>query len=84
MKQQGKPSSRREPAAGRGPAIVQCPMHGIAYDTDKEACPECAKAKPKAPSVALKGAGGEAGAGSRRPVLPPPGTDARTRRRRPS
>jgi hypothetical protein len=79
---QGKPTSRREPAAGRGPAIVQCPMHGIAYDAEKEACPECAKGKPKAPSVALKGAGGEAGAGSRRPATPPPVTEARTRRRR--
>jgi hypothetical protein len=72
MTQRGKPS-RREPAAGRGPAIVQCPMHGIAYDPEKEACPECAKAKPTAPSVALKGAG--------RPA-PPPGTKAPTGRRR--
>jgi hypothetical protein len=83
MKKQGK-ASRREPAAGRGPAIVQCPMHGIAYDTDKEVCPECAKAKPKTPSVALKSAGGVPGAGSRQPAMPAPGTDDRARRRRPS
>lgn len=69
MKQRGKPSSR-EQAAGRGPAIVRCPMHGIAYDADKEVCPECAKPKPKAPSVAVKGAGcpgGDDRAGRRAP-----------------
>jgi hypothetical protein len=36
---------------GRGPtrpsvpnlAIVNCPLHGIAYDADREVCPSCAK-----------------------------------------
>jgi len=27
--------------------IVRCPIHGIAYDEEREACPECAKEPPK-------------------------------------
>jgi hypothetical protein len=23
--------------------ITRCPLHGIAYDTDREMCPDCAK-----------------------------------------
>ena len=26
--------------------IVNCPLHGIAYDQEREACPECAKSRP--------------------------------------
>jgi hypothetical protein len=39
--------------AGRRPAaapIVRCPIHGIAYDTELEVCPDCART-----SEALKG-----------------------------
>ncbi len=25
------------------PPIVRCPIHGIAYDEEREICPECAK-----------------------------------------
>jgi hypothetical protein len=30
--------------------VVRCPIHGIAYDTDLEVCPDCART-----SEALKG-----------------------------
>lgn len=30
--------------------MVRCAAHGIAYDTEREVCPECAKGAP--PSVA--------------------------------
>lgn len=39
--------------SGRRPAavpIVRCPIHGIAYDTELEICPDCART-----SEALKG-----------------------------
>jgi hypothetical protein len=39
--------------SGRRPAaapIVRCPIHGIAYDTELEVCPDCARS-----SEALKG-----------------------------
>ena len=39
--------------SGRRPAaapIVRCPIHGIAYDTELEVCPDCART-----SEALKG-----------------------------
>jgi hypothetical protein len=26
--------------------VVRCPIHGIAYDTELEICPECAKTQP--------------------------------------
>ena len=32
--------------AGRRPAVVpvvRCPIHGIAYDTELEICPDCAR-----------------------------------------
>jgi len=32
--------SRRRPAPV---PLVRCPIHGIAYDTELEICPECAK-----------------------------------------
>jgi hypothetical protein len=28
--------------------IVRCPIHGIAYDVEREECPECAKGDAKA------------------------------------
>jgi hypothetical protein len=38
---------------GRAPAtpvppmpIVNCPLHGIAYDEEREVCPECTKSLP--------------------------------------
>jgi hypothetical protein len=41
----GRLGPRPEPTrAGGRFRIVQCPMHGIAYDTELETCPECAKA----------------------------------------
>jgi len=30
--------------------VVRCPIHGIAYDTELEMCPECAKTQATAPS----------------------------------
>jgi len=39
--------------SGRGPTavpVVRCPIHGIAYDTELEVCPDCART-----SEALKG-----------------------------
>jgi len=30
-----------------GPTIVRCPIHGIAYDVEREECPECAKGNGK-------------------------------------
>jgi hypothetical protein len=39
--------------SGRRPAavpVVRCPIHGIAYDTELEVCPDCART-----SEALKG-----------------------------
>jgi hypothetical protein len=39
--------------SGRRPAaipVVRCPIHGIAYDTELEVCPDCARS-----SEALKG-----------------------------
>ena len=27
-----------------GPPIERCPIHGIAYDVEREGCPECARA----------------------------------------
>ena len=32
-----------KPVDDEGPAIVRCPIHGIAYDEELEDCPECAK-----------------------------------------
>jgi hypothetical protein len=39
--------SRRRPAPM---PVVRCPIHGIAYDTELEMCPECAKTQAAAPS----------------------------------
>jgi len=39
--------SRRRPAPM---PVVRCPIHGIAYDTELEMCPECAKTQATAPS----------------------------------
>lgn len=35
--------------ATRELTIVTCPLHGIAYDAERELCPECAKA-PRRPA----------------------------------
>jgi hypothetical protein len=44
---------------------VRCPIHGIAYDTELEVCPECAKtqtvtggAGPETPHLETKTTGG--------------------------
>jgi hypothetical protein len=31
------------PAKGSEVRIVRCVLHGIAYDSEREVCPECAK-----------------------------------------
>lgn len=36
----------REAAKGSEVRIVRCVIHGIAFDTEREACPECAKGVP--------------------------------------
>ena len=38
------------------PTIERCPIHGIAYDVEREACPECAKAaeRPSPPEPPRK------------------------------
>jgi hypothetical protein len=35
-------------AAAKGSEVhlVRCPAHGIAYDSERELCPECAKGAP--------------------------------------
>lgn len=45
--------------------VVRCPIHGIAYDTELEMCPECAKtqtvtgaAGPETPHLETKTTGG--------------------------
>lgn len=45
--------------------VVRCPIHGIAYDTELEVCPECAKtqtvtgaAGPETPLLETKTTGG--------------------------
>ena len=40
---------RRRPAPV---PVVRCPIHGIAYDTELEICPECAKTPTAAPIAA--------------------------------
>jgi hypothetical protein len=35
-----------EPVKGSEMRVVRCPIHGIAYDTERETCPECAKGVP--------------------------------------
>lgn len=53
---------RRRPAPV---PVVRCPIHGIAYDTELEVCPECAKtqtvtgvAGPEIPHLETKTTGG--------------------------
>jgi hypothetical protein len=53
---------RRRPAPV---PVVRCPIHGIAYDTELEMCPECAKtqtvtgaAGPETPHLETKTTGG--------------------------
>ena len=40
----------RRPSRNRPPPVpvVRCPIHGIAYDTELEICPDCAKTQPAA------------------------------------
>jgi len=43
------PVTEPDPAAsakGFEVRIVRCVIHGIAYDSEREACPECAKGPP--------------------------------------
>jgi hypothetical protein len=43
------PVTEADPAAsarGSEVRIVRCVIHGIAYDSEGEACPECAKGPP--------------------------------------
>ena len=35
-----------QPAKGAEVRMERCAMHGIAYDSEREVCPECAKAPP--------------------------------------
>jgi hypothetical protein len=36
----------RQPAKGSEVRMVRCAAHGIAYDSEREVCPECAKGAP--------------------------------------
>ena len=33
----------QQPAKGSEVRVMRCPIHGIAYDSEREVCPECAK-----------------------------------------
>jgi hypothetical protein len=33
----------RRPAKGSEMRVTRCTIHGIAYDSEREICPECAK-----------------------------------------
>jgi hypothetical protein len=33
----------RQPSKGSKTRVTRCPLHGIAYDSEREICPECAK-----------------------------------------
>ncbi len=35
-----------------GPPITRCPLHGIAYDEEREVCPECAEPGSASPPAA--------------------------------
>jgi hypothetical protein len=37
----------RLPAKGSEVRATRCPVHGIAYDSEREICPECAKGPPR-------------------------------------
>jgi hypothetical protein len=34
------------PVEGKEVHMIRCPIHGIAYDSEREVCPECAKGAP--------------------------------------
>jgi hypothetical protein len=36
----------RQPAKGSEVRVIRCAIHGIAYDGEREVCPECAKGEP--------------------------------------
>jgi hypothetical protein len=40
-----KKSDRTPAPPPGGPRIARCPLHGIAYDEEREECPECAKGR---------------------------------------
>jgi hypothetical protein len=56
----------REPGPGR--ETSRCPMHGISYDAEKEACPECAKPRPQAPAAAVEESEGKEARGPTEPA----------------
>ena len=33
----------QQPAKGSEVRVMRCPIHGVAYDSEREVCPECAK-----------------------------------------
>jgi hypothetical protein len=37
------------PAKGSEVRMIRCAAHGIAYDSEREVCPECAKGLPARP-----------------------------------
>jgi hypothetical protein len=36
----------QQPAKGSEVRVMRCAIHGIAYDSEREVCPECAKGTP--------------------------------------
>lgn len=43
------------PAKGSEVRVTRCPVHGIAYDSERELCPECAKGPPRGgPTVQVR------------------------------
>jgi hypothetical protein len=36
----------RQPAKGSEVRVMRCPIHGVAYDSEREVCPDCAKGAP--------------------------------------
>lgn len=48
MEQHRETKRNAGPPEAGGLTIVACPIHGIAFDVEREACPECAKGQDPA------------------------------------
>ena len=47
QRDEGMTEPKGTPGEDGGPTIARCPIHGIAYDVEREECPECAKGDGK-------------------------------------
>jgi hypothetical protein len=46
----------RLPTKGSEVRVTRCPVHGIAYDGEREICPECAKGEARGEATSRAGA----------------------------